>query len=71
MRGSSIGNVRLVCAPKGSETQHALDRHGPRDVWLTFCGRDASNYLEIGDQNIAKFINSAYSCKRCARAIIE
>lgn len=54
----------VVMSPR-SDVIHALD---DADGVRTVCGRDASDWLR-GEQSVSKFIDSAYSCRRCVRAV--
>lgn len=54
-----------IAAAHGSETIHALVLNDTR----TRCGRDAENWLDCGTQNVAVFMDSAYSCRRCLTAM--
>jgi hypothetical protein len=67
MRGN--GTLRIVAPARGGETHHAI--YPDRDGQFTYCGRDAFDWLEIGIQTFPAFLDSAYSCKRCARMVSE
>ena len=63
--------MRVTASYNSASTQHAYDTDGwapgPPDTRRTLCGRDAGDWMDIGDMPDDKFQDSAYSCKRCVK----
>lgn len=66
-----MNTIRKVCAPGhawrngGSDTFHVT-----ADGVRTFCNRDCSEWLRMGEAEDHDFI-SAYFCKRCHAASVK
>jgi hypothetical protein len=58
---------KILMSLHSTETVHAADEIASNE--RTVCGRDAYGW-NASEQPFAKFIDSAYSCKRCVRILI-
>lgn len=62
---SAHPTLRLVASYNSEHVQHFAEK-GEAD---TLCGRNRENWMDMRPADLTTDLDSAYTCKRCARVV--